>query len=96
MDLKDMKSRKAVYRAIIECDNLGRDEFLKKYGFGPAKAYYLFDEGIKYDSKAIIGVAHGYEFPEKGPLHSQDFHGGKRKVQPKLEELGFQVIVEKY
>jgi hypothetical protein len=94
MGLKDMKSRKAVYRAIIECDELGRDEFLRKYGFGTAKAYYLFDEGIYYDSKAIIGVAHGYEFPEKGPLHSFDFCGGEATVMPKLIKLGFDVVVK--
>ena len=41
-----------------------------------ARAYFLYENGRYYDSKAIVGVAHGYEFPEEGPLHPADFSGG--------------------
>jgi hypothetical protein len=53
----------------------------------------LVIDGRLYDSKAILGVAHGYEFPDQGPLRGAQFTGGQATVQPKLEELGFEVRV---
>jgi hypothetical protein len=38
-----------------------------------------------------VGVAHGYEYPEAGPLKSSAFSGGKPLVK-KLEDLGFMVV----
>jgi len=81
-------------RALDEYDELGQDRFLEKYGFRPARSYYLVRDGRRYDSKAICGVAFGYQFPERGPLRAAEFHGGNRTVRPKLEELGFEVFVE--
>ena len=46
-----------------------------------------------YDSKAIVGVAHGIEYPKEGEKHPADFSGGKATVQKWLEDLGFEVIV---
>lgn len=48
-----------VLDAAAEFDRLGRDAFLKSTGFGPARAYFLQHNGNLYDSKAIIGYAHG-------------------------------------
>jgi len=48
-------------------------------------------DGRLYDSKAIVGAAHGYEFPLAGPLRTGDFSGGEATVTRKLEELGFTV-----
>ena len=93
MALLDMHSPQAIIDAIEEFDRVGRDVFLKKYGFGYARQYYLEYKGKRYDSKAIVGVAHGYEFPDRGQLHSSDFSGGKATVKRKLEELGFTVKV---
>lgn len=59
MALADI-TRDAVERAISECDKLGRDAFLSKYGFKRARKYLLLENGKEYDSKAIAGVAHGY------------------------------------
>ena len=49
-----------VERAIAEFDRLDRDAFLAKHGFGKARGYALIRGERRYDSKAIVGVAHGY------------------------------------
>src|SRR5690349_1774033 len=93
MSLTDLTSRTAVLRAIAEYDALGRDAFLAKYGFGRARSYFLVHDGRLYDSKAIVGAAHGYEHPVVGPLRASDFSGGEATVQAKLEQLGFAVQI---
>ena len=93
--LSDLSSRQAVLQAIDEFEHIGKDRFLEKYGFGPAKNYFVKVNGKFYDSKAIVGVAHGYEFPLQGSLSSADFVGGEKTVKRKLEELGFEVHVLK-
>ena len=93
MSLAAIRSREAVLKAIEECDRLGRERFRGRYGFGEARRYFLEYKGQRYDSKAIMGVAHGYEFPREGPLRSKDFSGGYATVKRKLEELGFTVVV---
>ena len=57
MSLRDI-TRQSVLEAIEEFDQVGRNYFLKKSHFGHAKSYWLVYDGRKYDSKAIIGVAH--------------------------------------
>ncbi len=91
MSLTNMKSPDAILKAVEEFDRIGREDFLRKYGFWKAKEFFLDYNGKLYDSKAIIGAAHGYEFPELGPLTSRDFGGGTASVKPKLEALGFKV-----
>jgi hypothetical protein len=93
MTYRDITSRSAVLKAIEEYDRLGQVPFLDRYGFGKARRYFLIYGGRMYDSKAIIGVAFGYQFPGLGPLTSGDFSGGEATVQRKLEELGFEVRV---
>lgn len=90
--LSELKSRDAVLQAIAEYDRLGKDKFLSKYGFGPAKSFFLHYEGKPYDSKAIAGAAYGFEHPNEGPLTARDFSGGDATVRPKLESLGFKVV----
>lgn len=85
--------RAAVIAAIDEFNQLGRDSFLEKYHFGKARKYFLHFEGQIYDSKAIMGAAHGFQFPEKGPLALNTFSGGDETVVAQLEKLGFEVIV---
>ena len=87
-----LTDRDAVLKAIREFDKLGRRDFLAKYGFKQAKNYFLESNGKLYDSKAIVGVAFGYQFPEEGPLKPEHFSGGKGTVAPKLGSLGFKVI----
>jgi hypothetical protein len=91
MSLGDLSSREAVLEAIREFEQLGQEAFLEKYGFGPATEYLLRYEGKEYDSKAIAGVAHGFQFPLPGPLKSGEFSGGANTVAKKLQSLGFEV-----
>ena len=65
-----------VLKAIEEFDQLGRDSFLKKYGYGRARGYVLRKDGRSYDSKAIAGAAHGY-LPGHTALKPSDFSGGE-------------------
>jgi len=93
MALADITSRQAVLDAVAEYDRLGQTAFLERYGFGQARRYFLVVDGREYDSKAIIGVGHGYQFPDQGPLQARDFNGGYATVQRLLESLGFTVRV---
>jgi hypothetical protein len=94
MSLEKLQSRIAVEAAIAEFDRVGRAYFLEKYGFGKSQEYMLRDltTGKLYDSKAIVGAAHGYAFPDEGPLEAADFSGGEATVERLLNDLGFQVV----
>jgi hypothetical protein len=89
-----LRSADAVRRAIAECDRLGREQFLSDYGFRESKRYMLRFEGHDYDSKAIVGVAYGYEHPERGPLASGDFSGGiaGAGAAAQLTRLGLEIV----
>src|SRR6266487_512939 len=76
-------TREAVLAAVAEFDNLGRADFLRKYGFSKAKSYFLELNERLYDSKAVVGRALR--------LSPVDFSGGDQTVARRLEELGFQV-----
>ena len=91
MALSDLSDRQAVLSALKEFDDLGQADFLTKYGFGPARQYFLLHGGSRYDSKAIAGAAHGYQFPDDGPLNHTSFSGGEDTVAKKLRSLGFEV-----
>lgn len=84
-----LTDRSAVQRALEEFDRIGRDAFLHKYGFGPARHYLVTIAGRTYDSKAIFGVAYGYQHGT--PLASDEFSGGKAGAAGRLAELGFTV-----
>jgi hypothetical protein len=59
-----MPDENHVIRAIKECDKLGLNKFLKKYGFGKERKFALiYHEGTiqEFPSKAIWGVAHLYD-----------------------------------
>jgi 5-methylcytosine-specific restriction protein A len=81
---------KEVLLAIAEYDRLGQEEFLNLHGFDPARQYFLVHDGKRYDSKAIVGVAHGYLEGEDS-LAASEFSGGKATVVPLLQNLGFTV-----
>jgi 5-methylcytosine-specific restriction protein A len=91
VSLADLTSRAAVLAALAEFDRLGRGEFLRRHGFREAREYYLVVGGRLYDSKAIAGVAHGYQFPQVGPLTADEFSGGEATVQRTFQALGFEV-----
>jgi hypothetical protein len=93
--LSDLTDPTAVLRAIREANELGRENFLTKYGFGPSREYFVEYDGIRYDSKAIAGAAHGFQHPDRGPLRARDFSGGEQTIQRRLEYLGFNVVVDR-
>jgi hypothetical protein len=93
MAVSDIANRQPVLDSIAEFDDPGRERFLEKYRFGRSQSYWLIHNGKRYDSKAIIGAAHGYARPNLGPMAAKDFSGGKALVQRKLEQLGFVVEV---
>ena len=88
-NLSQLTSRDAVIRAIREYDRIGKTAFLKKYGFGEARSYFLIHDEKEYDSKAIAGVAYKNQFGTL--LAAADFSGGHATVQKKLNSLGFVV-----
>ncbi|MEU6564369.1 HNH endonuclease [Nocardia nova] len=81
-------TRSAVLQAISECDRLGRPEFLRTYGFDSAREYFLLHNSRAYDSKAVVGVAHGFATGDY--KRSKDFTGGAGVVN-RLQQLGFEV-----
>ena len=85
-------TRDAVLDAIGEYDHLGQDAFLERYGFDRARQYLLVHDGKRYDSKAIVGAAHGF-LPEERPLTAGEFSGGEATVGRLLRRLGFTVQV---
>ena len=78
----------AVRQAISEFDQLGREAFLNKYGYGIARAHFLRVAGKYYDSKAIAGAAYGYQHPDEGALRNDQFSGGDATVKRRLNALG--------
>ena len=85
-------TRPNVLSAIDEFDQLGREPFLAKYGYGGALKYILAYEGREYDSKAIVGVAHGYIDHVSEALAHTEFSGGDAVVGELLRGLGFEVV----
>jgi hypothetical protein len=75
-----------------EFDELGRDQFLAKYGYRHAKRYFVRRNGKLYDSKAIAGVAVGFQYSDRGPMLNSEFSGGEGSVVRRLEELGFELV----
>ncbi|MFF5980935.1 HNH endonuclease [Streptomyces olindensis] len=92
MALADI-SRVEIEKAIEECDRLGRDAFLKAYRFRRARRYVLVHGGGQYDSKAIVGAAHGF-LPGERPLtpDTPGFSGGAQHAARLLGRLGFVVV----
>lgn len=91
MSLVFLTDRNAVLAAIKDFRKRGRDDFLEHHGYGRARDWFLRQDGLLYDSKAIAGVAAGIQ--EKGPaLHHKAFNGGAVTVVRKLRALGFEVV----
>ncbi len=81
----------AIKKALAEFDQLGREKFLAKYGFGKSRGYFVISNGRRYDSKAIAGVAHKFLGPASAPLRSAEFAGGEKSVAKLLRAFGFEV-----
>lgn len=81
--------RAHVESAVQECDRVGDDAFLAEHGFARARGHVLWHDERSYDSKAILGVAHGYATGQ--PATSDDFSGGGTGAAKILRSLGFEV-----
>ncbi|MBA4286259.1 MAG: hypothetical protein C0434_12080 [Xanthomonadaceae bacterium] len=92
--LGKLTSALAVQRAIDEFVRIGRTAFLNRYGFGKSRDFMVRDNKTDTlcDSKAVVGAAYGYQYPDEGPLKPADFSGGEATVLPKLQSLGFSVV----
>lgn len=88
MSISDV-TRDAILQAVAEYDR-SPGTFLQDHGFGRARTYVLVHEGREYDSKAIVGVAHGY-LAGKEVLTAGDFSGGLGTVVKLLRDRGFEV-----
>lgn len=75
---------------MAECTRLKEIAFLDKYGFKPARRFLLVHRGRYYQSKAIVGAAHG--FATGKPLTHDKFSGGKQHSVRVLTSLGFDVV----
>jgi 5-methylcytosine-specific restriction enzyme A len=82
-------TRAGILQAIAEHDRLGVDAFRASYGFRAAVSWVLLHEGRTYDSKAIAGVAHLYDFGQA--LKPSQFSGGKDHSVAWLRREGFTV-----
>ena len=91
MSLNDLTAA-SINQALQEFDEIGRDAFLKKYGFGKARSYFIAHAGKQYDSKAIVGAAHSYLGPSFEAMTTDDFSGGEATVATALRRIGFDVI----
>jgi 5-methylcytosine-specific restriction enzyme A len=52
MALSDLTTT-SILRALAQFDELGREAFLQRYGFGRARGYFVLHNGNRYDSKAM-------------------------------------------
>ena len=91
MTLRDLTDRSAVLEAINELREIGEEAFLEKYGFERSRRIQIAYEGETFPSKAILGAAHGFQFPDAGPLSPSEFSGGRVTVD-KARLLGFEVV----
>jgi hypothetical protein len=86
----DVTSPNAVRAAAREFDALGEEAFLYEYSFEPASDSVAVVDGRPYPAKAILGAAHGHQYPDARPLADTDFTGAS-ETTTKLQELGFEV-----
>jgi len=82
MSIDDINDPKAVRKAIAEFRTIGQARFLKKYGFGASRGWMLRDEdGQEFDAKAVLGAAHGFQYPSLGHLPQNRFGSVKNLGQ---------------
>ena len=90
MTVSDVTSPEAVRAAAREFDALGEDAFLYEYGFEAASDCAVVIDGRLYPARALLGAAHGHQYPDFGPLSDSDL-GGVSETAAKLRQLGFEV-----
>ena len=71
-------TKNSIEEAIKEFDSLGEDSFYSLYGFFKEKKYSLLYNNKTYPSKAILGIAYGFE---KQSLTLWDIRDGPHNIQ---------------
>jgi hypothetical protein len=90
--LAELTSPQAVEQALDEFDQLGRDAFLEKYGFGRARRYFIRRDGSTTTRRLLREPPSASSIQSEAPLRSNEFTGGEHGAKAKLEELGFDVV----
>ena len=83
--------REDVLKAIADYERRGQSAFLTEYGHSAARRFRLVHKGVFYDSKAIVGVAHGYATGEFWSKEKFSGGTGPGAAVTVLEDLGFYV-----
>lgn len=89
MAFSDIQSGDVLGAIALWDDPVERARLLDQLHFKPALDYRLVYEGKLYDSKAVVGIAHGLRTGSY--LSSSDFSGGLASAVRVLEGLGFYV-----
>ncbi|NLF73760.1 MAG: hypothetical protein GX575_32395 [Candidatus Anammoximicrobium sp.] len=88
-----VSQRNSVLDAIKECQELGRERFLSKYGFRKARSIFLIHEGERYDPRAVLAVAAMRERGNDQAIPPSALSEMEARfpgwVQRSLESLGF-------
>ena len=80
--------RQHVIQTLAEYDQRGGAEFLRLYGFTAQPEYTVVHEGLSYDARAVLGVAHRLATGRLAP--ADEFHGMDAAVAL-LRKRGFEV-----
>lgn len=80
--------RQHVIQTLVEYDTRGGEEFLRLYGFTAQPEYTVVHEGLSYDARAVLGVAHRLATGRLAP--ADEFHGMDAAVAL-LRKRGFEV-----
>jgi putative restriction endonuclease len=89
--LSDLTQASAVDRAVGEFRALGRESFLLKYGHRPSARYFAHIDGLHIDSKPLLSVAYGFQYPDRGPLEVRFFSGGEESRRA-LRRFGYELV----
>lgn len=89
MAFRDIQRQDVLNAIALIDDPLEGAKRLDELHFKPAKYLRLVYRGRFYDSKAVVGIAHGFATGEY--LTSREFTGGEASVVSVLERLGFYV-----
>lgn len=91
-----IQNEASVLAAIRECDSVGRDQFLRKYGFKRARRITLKFDQQEYDPRAIFAVASQHEGRTPKALTAKELSLLILRLSTDLEDnltsLGFEIL----
>ncbi|QIL79338.1 HNH endonuclease [Diaphorobacter sp. HDW4A] len=89
--ITELTDPNAVRQAIAECDQLGRDGFLKKHNCKRSWKHRLEYNGNLYDSDAIATAAFSIQHQRK-PRRPRELPGSHPDIKSLLAHLGFLIV----